>query len=365
LVVDGGVFELQTQFGLDSQEQTEVLDKRSIQNFSHEQKVTLHCEPSSFHTDCQIDQGAGACLSNTEEVIASPSNPRNIIEIDNADTSFYQNLPSTDEHFPHDLDGPHAVDTEDDFIESGPTPWSRGLENNLATYSSFDSDANADHPKEESVKVLIGPSTQVHTVSCRLVDDAAALEFMGSSNKNNILEFQDVVPEKKPEIANEVNAEGKKENSGISAFWMDPNNSFGEGSSPGNNIKLQADTSDLIFHSIDDGNNREMPAKGSSLFVGCVDLEQKDMQNGLEVKDVNEVEVAQVYSISSSISWEDQYANNDYPANTVSFPEVNNPKKVDLLDSTVEISTNDQVSSIHLGQPFRFVAHAAQKLLFK
>ena len=72
------------------------------------------------------------------------------------------------------------------------------------------------------------------------------------------------------------------------------------------------------------------------------------MQNGVNIKDANEIEIAQVYSISSSISWEDKYANNDYPSNTFSFPEVNNLKEVDLLDSTVEISANDQVSSIHL-----------------
>ena len=136
LVVDGGVSELQTQFGLDGQEQKEVVDKTSIQNFSHGHKVTLHCEPSSSHTECQIDQEAEACLSNTEEVISPPRNPRIIIEIDNANASSYQNLPSTDGHFPRDFDEPHAVDAEEDFIQSGPTPWRRVLENNLAKYSS-------------------------------------------------------------------------------------------------------------------------------------------------------------------------------------------------------------------------------------
>jgi len=68
-----------------------------------------------------------------------------------------------------------------------------------------------------------------------------------------------------PWTANEVNMERKKENS----------NSFDEVLSPGSYIKLQADNLDLNFHSIDDGNVTEMPAKGSSLSVGPVDLEQK------------------------------------------------------------------------------------------
>lgn len=335
-VVDGDLSGLQAQFRLDTQEQIEPTDTRSTQNSWHKLKVELNSKSFSSHAGCQFDQDAGACFLDTGEVMSQLSNPRNIVGLNIVDTSSYQDFVSTCGHDPHDLDEPHAVDAEEAIIRYSPTLLGKCFESDLAKCSSSDIVVTVDHPKE-AMNELVDPSIEIQTVNRRPVD-GVKFECLGSTNKSNTLGFQDMVHEKTPQQTNKLNAEGKKEESSIRAFQIDPSNSVDEVALPGNCIKLQDDTSDLIIHN---GSDLEISDEGYSLSVGSVVLEHKDTQNGLKTDD-DEEEVAQVCSISSSISLEDKYLNNEFIAYNLSFPQASNPDEVDLCDS----AKNDCVTAL-------------------
>lgn len=152
-----------------------------------------------------------------------------------------------------------------------------------------------------------------------------------------------MVHEETPQQTNKVNAEGKKEKSCIRAFQIDPSNSVDEVALPGNCIKLQEDTSDLI---IQNASYLEISDKGSSLSIGSVDLEHKDMQNWLKLKDDDEEQVAQVCPISSSISVEDKYSNNGFLADNFSVPQAGNTEEVDRCDSAIGVFENDCATAL-------------------
>lgn len=323
-----------TQFRLDAYEQTEVIDKKSMQNGFHKLKIIPNKLPSD--SESQINQYAEACLSSMKQLMPPLENSGTR----NNTAKFYQNSASTEQHFPDDLDGLYAINAEYSIQSGGPTLRRSSPQSNLAKCSSSDGNATIDHQIEEFVNALINPSGRVQSVSCRQLDNDLELEYMQNSNRKDPLESQYLIHEN---VSRGEHAEGRGENNSISALRMDPDSSVSyEVLSPRCDIKFQADASDFILPGSNGGNDEMLPAKDFMLSVGSIDLEEKDVKGKSETKDADETKVVQM--LSTSISWEDKYENDYYTANIIYVPQANNSEEENLRESKIHIPANHLIA---------------------